>query len=275
VTQTLLPLPTPLFSTVVSDANWGYDQYGLAKHGAARAKYSGSPSEVLSKIPVWEWAKPSGNLFKWATGPKIEAAIDVLRAWGYHVVTMIPWVKVVPSRGEIKRGVGFWGYSAAEYLLVCRRGSATMPKYRSMKDKPMMLLCGRRDDVRFYEKAHHDEYSDEGLSDLGAAAFFAKLGPHSRKPLSLFEWIESYFPGRYLELFARGTRKGWTCLGHETGWHLCEEGPVTYVEACERELILPELDLARKFKAPAKIIRLAEKLEEEKKAKKARKRKTA
>jgi N6-adenosine-specific RNA methylase IME4 len=249
--QTRGHLPPVLFSSCVADPNWGYNNFGLAKHGAARSKYAGSTAEALGKIPVWEWTKPAGNLFLWATGPKIETAIDVLRAWKYHVVTMIPWVKVVPSKGEIKRGVGFWGFSTAEYLLVCRRGNAAMPKYRKPGDKPMMLLCGPKHDPRFYEKPLHDDLADAELADLGPAAFFAKLGPHSRKPLSLFEWIESYFPGRYLELFARGTRAGWTCVGHETGWHMNEEGVIPYVEACERELILPDPKLVKRFKGTA------------------------
>jgi N6-adenosine-specific RNA methylase IME4 len=244
-------LPPVLFSTVVSDANWGYQNFGLAKHGAARSKYAGSTADVLGAIPVSEWVRPSGNHFMWATGPKMEVAIDVMRAWGYHLVTMAPWVKTVPSKGEVKRGVGFWGYGAAEYLLMCRRGNATAPKYRSMKDKPMMLLCGPRDNPVWYQKPLHDQLADPEITDLAPAAFYAKLGPHSRKPVSLFEWIESYFPGRYLELFARGTRSGWTCVGHETGWHMNEEGPIPYMEAVERELIVPDPELVKKFERAA------------------------
>lgn len=257
-------LPPVLFSTTMADPNWGYMNFGLARHGAARSQYAGSTSEILGRIPMSEWTRRDGNLFLWATGPKIETAIDVQRAWGYHVVTMAPWVKTVPSKGEIKRGVGFWGYGAAEYLLMCRRGNGVTPKYRDMGDKPMMLLCGPRENPVFYQKSLHDQLADPELTSLAPAAFYNKLGPHSRKPLSLFEWVEAYFPGRYLELFARGTREGWTCVGHETGWHLSEEGPIPYVEACERELILPTLKLAVKFNAPVKIIRLAEKIEREK-----------
>ena len=38
---------------------------------------------------------------------------------------------------------------------------------------------------------------------------------HSRKPDEIFEIIESCSPGPYLELFARGKRKGWVKWGDE------------------------------------------------------------
>jgi N6-adenosine-specific RNA methylase IME4 len=38
---------------------------------------------------------------------------------------------------------------------------------------------------------------------------------HSRKPDEQYEIIEACSNGPYLELFARGTREGWTSWGHE------------------------------------------------------------
>jgi N6-adenosine-specific RNA methylase IME4 len=235
--------PDPLFSTGVIDPNWGYDNFGLKKHGAAKSWYRGSDVEELAKIPVRDWFKRDANVFVWGTGPKVMECMEVLKAWGLHVVTRILWVKTVPHQGDIKQGVGFWGYSVAEDLWVCRFGTAKAPKYRSTKDKPYMLLCGPRENPCFYDKELHAWLSDPTITELPSTIFYSKLGPHSRKPLSLFEWVEAYFPGRYLELFARGTRPGWTCVGHETGWHM-HEGGVMRVEEAERlglvEKIQPE-----------------------------------
>jgi len=233
-------LPSPLFSTIVADCPWGYAQFGLRRHGSHKPHYKGSSVEFLSKIPVAEWGKKDVNLFHWITGPKIEDGIDVMRAWGFHSVTWVPWIKTIRHKGRIKRGVGFWGYSTAEILLICRRGHAKAPRYRSGADKPYMLLCGPREDPCFYDPELHEYLSDPAYTDLCAPAFYSKLGPHSRKPLSLFSWIESYLPGKYLELFARGTRTGWTCVGHESApeqWHLCAEGPVLLSEAIKRGLV--------------------------------------
>jgi N6-adenosine-specific RNA methylase IME4 len=38
---------------------------------------------------------------------------------------------------------------------------------------------------------------------------------HSRKPDEAYGLIEACSPGPYLELFARGARKGWTSWGHQ------------------------------------------------------------
>ena len=38
---------------------------------------------------------------------------------------------------------------------------------------------------------------------------------HSRKPDEAYDIMEACSPGPYLELFARGTRKGWTAWGNQ------------------------------------------------------------
>lgn len=38
---------------------------------------------------------------------------------------------------------------------------------------------------------------------------------HSRKPDELYEIIEKCSPGPFLELFARGARKGWNVFGNQ------------------------------------------------------------
>ena len=184
------------FSTIVADPDWQYDNFGAAKHGAARSHYPGSPLEEMSRIPVAEWARKDSILFLWATWPKLDQAIDVMRSWDFRLVTGAPWVKTTPKAGDIRRGIGFWWQSVSELLLVGRRGAAKAP---TQKDKQLALLVEDRQ-------------------------FYAPRGPHSRKPPSLVEWIESNFPGPYLELYARQNRPGWECWGHETGWHLCPEG---------------------------------------------------
>ena len=40
---------------------------------------------------------------------------------------------------------------------------------------------------------------------------------HSRKPDEQYNIIESCSPGPFVELFGRGTRKGWTTWGNQAG----------------------------------------------------------
>ena len=188
---------------VIADPPWSYMQWGLKKHGAARAHYPGSTMDEIAAVPVAEWCRPDAILFLWATLPKLDQAIDVMRAWGFSLVTAVPWVKTEPKRGRIRHGIGFWFYTASELVLVCRRGKARAPK-QSTAAKPDALLVG----------------------DRGNPTFWAPRGHHSRKPLSFVEWVESTLPGPRLELYATGTRPSWTCWGHATGYHLYEGGVI-------------------------------------------------
>lgn len=187
------------YSTLLVDPPWGYANFGQAKHGAARAHYAGTAVEAIGTVPVGDWARPSATLLLWATLPKLDEAIDVMRAWGFALVTALPWVKTHPPSAELAKGIGFWWHSTTELLLVCRRGKARAPRYRK-HEKPDGLLVGE------------------------PCVFYSRRGPHSRKPLPLIEWIEAYLPGPYLELYARTTRPGWTSYGHAIGHHLDARG---------------------------------------------------
>ena len=201
------------FATIMADPPWAYQNFGAKKHGAARGHYAGSAAEVIGSIPVSQWARKDSNLLLWGVNTKADEAIDVMRAWGFGLVTMVPWVKTVPSKEEIAKGIGFWFYGPAEYLLICRKGNTKAPKYKSAKDKPDGFLVG----------------------DKASPVFYARRGPHSRKPLSLIEWTESYLPGPYLELFATGERPGWTCWGEKTGYWLSEDGVEKFDEDSARD----------------------------------------
>lgn len=183
------------WATLVADPDWKYSRFSQAKHGAARAYYEGSTVDYMMDIPVIRWARRNSILLLWVTNPKIFDAVDVARAWGFELVTAWPWIKVVPSKAELAKGIGHWVHQSSEQLWCLRRGKAKAPFYDPLSDKPDGLLCGPREDMVFY----------------------SRRGPHSRKPLSLIEWIESYFPGPYLELYARDTRRGWTTLGGDVG----------------------------------------------------------
>lgn len=191
------------YSTIMADPDWLYNKYGQAGHGAAKKHYPGTGVRAIMEIPVARWGRKDSNLLLWATLPKLDLAIDVMRAWGYKLVTSVPWVKTTPPAADIAKGIGFWFHQPCEILLVCRRGKTPAPKYRPMSMKPDALLVGV-DKIR--------------------SVFYARRSAHSRKPLSLIEWIESYLPGPYLELYATGERAGWTCWGHKTGWHLDKRG---------------------------------------------------
>ena len=192
------------FATVWADPDWKYDNFGAKKHGAARAHYPGSTEEVVGAIPITKWGRKNTTYFVWMTLPKLQTGFRVLDKWGLEQVTAIPWVKTVPSSAELAQGIGFWSFVPAELLVIARpaRGNGNAPAYGNGKpDKPIGLLVD----------------AEDGDGSKMQRVFYARRGPHSRKPLSLIEWVEAFFPGPFLELYATGERPGWTCWGKSTG----------------------------------------------------------
>lgn len=210
MTRQVIEIPSNGWATVVADPNWSYENYrkggkAAKKAGGASGNYECASPEELKKIPIKKWLRKDAVVFLWVPCPQIENATLVWLEWGLAQVTAWPWVKTVPSRAEIAKGVGFWAHQPTELLVALRvRGSSRGPKQRPNK-RVDGLLTGPHEHPVFYAR--------------GGSV-------HSRKPLSLIEWIENRNPGPYLELWATGKRPGWTCVGYETGWKLCGRGMV-------------------------------------------------
>jgi len=190
------------FGVILADPNWNYGNFGAKKHGSPKTHYKTTETVDLIKIPVYKWAKKDCILILWCTWPKLDEGILLLKAWGFDYVTGLPWIKTSPSSGTIRTGIGFWFQSTSELLLVGRKGKPGSPDGNATKQrKPVKgLLCG-------------SEWQ-----------FYAPIKEHSSKPLSIYDWAKAKLKGPYLELFARNQIHGWTCWGHDTGFHLSEEG---------------------------------------------------
>ena len=114
-------------------------------------------------------------LFLWATNPKLEEAIKVIHSWGFTYKTNLTWIKD-------RIGMGYWFRGQHELLLVATKGTFKPPEQGTRKSS--VLQSPRRE--------------------------------HSQKPDEIYELIESYFPdGKYIELFSRNKREGWTMWGNE------------------------------------------------------------
>lgn len=185
------------YRVILADPPWQYANYTSAVHGAAASAYETMPNEDIAAIPVSKWAHEDGCILAmWATWPKLADAMAVMAAWGFEFVTGWPWIKTLPERGEIRRGIGFWAQSTSEPMLIGRRGGGARPSY----SEPLMgLLTGE------------------------PRVFYAPRWEHSRKPLEIHEWLEGA-NGPHLELFARREREGWTCWGLDLGWRLGPHG---------------------------------------------------
>jgi N6-adenosine-specific RNA methylase IME4 len=108
--------------------------------------------------------------------------LRVLSAWGFTYKSNLIWRKVRKDGGSDGRGVGFYFRNVTEMLLFGVRG------------KNARTLAPGRSQVNYMESRKQE---------------------HSRKPDEQYRIIESCSAGPYLEMFARGSRAGWTYWGDQ------------------------------------------------------------
>lgn len=151
--------------------------------------------EEIAALPISELAHPEGcHLFLCTTGPCLPEAFGVMKAWGFKYSSMgFLWLKLLKSHNPhqlrvlptIERdfhvGTGLTTRKNAEYVLLGRRGNA-----KRLSGKVRELIISPRRE-------------------------------HSRKPDELYERIQQYCAGPYLEVFSREERPGWTTWGDEVG----------------------------------------------------------
>lgn len=162
------PLPEGEFNVIYADPPW---EYALPLRGSPDMHYPVMSTEEICRLRVP--AAKDAVLFLWATNPKLEDALKVLRTWGFAYKTNMVWVKD-------RIGTGYYFRGQHELLLVGVKGNFSPP---IEENRPPSVLK-------------------------------APAGEHSEKPAEVYAIIERMYPhGKYLELFARRRREGWTAWG--------------------------------------------------------------
>lgn len=182
----LPPLPDARYDIAYVDPPWYY--YGSPiKDAAAGKHYPLMSPEELAAIDVRRILDKRAAVFVWATCPRLQFAIDLIRAWGLHYrgVAYV-WVKV-NKRGGIIAGQGVlptFTKPTTELLLA----ATTMPTGR-----PFPILDLAQPQV-----------------------VLAPRGAHSEKPSIFREHIERLCGDRpRIELFARTRVPNWDAWGAE------------------------------------------------------------
>ena len=186
--MTFAPLPPGEFEVVLADPPWSY--YGAQdKWGAAAKFYETLSFDELVKLPVRSLMADRSVLFCWATCPKLDEAIDLVRAWNLHF-----------------RGVAFvWVKTTAEGCPIAAQG------VRPSITKPLTEMVIAASTVRVGRPLPL-------ASEAVTQTVFAPRGIHSVKPPAVQNAIEVLYPtARKVELFARSRRPGWTAWGNEIG----------------------------------------------------------
>lgn len=219
------------YRVISADPPWEHDNYGQAKHGAAKSAYSEMPLASLQEMPVGALGHPEGSLlFLWCTAVQAaDGAHHALAdAWGFRLTTRFAsWVKCAEKCANCDHA-----WSDHDPPLVNEDAPGACGNVCCLDDEAAPCEA-------FVVRARRGpgSYSMQGVEDLwlgvslrGDATWskdrarrdipeilFAPVGEHSAKPERIYERIDALWPnaGPRLELFARRRRPNWSAWGAE------------------------------------------------------------
>jgi N6-adenosine-specific RNA methylase IME4 len=172
------------FSTVLADPPWRFiNRTGkVAPEHRRLSRYGTMSVGEITKLPLNEFVASTAHLYLWVPNALLPDGLEVMKAWGFQYKSNIIWHKLRKDGGSDGRGVGFYFRNVTEILLFGTRG------------KNARTLGPGRSQVNYIGTRKRE---------------------HSRKPDEQYSLIESCSRGPFLELFARGARKGWTSWGNQ------------------------------------------------------------
>jgi N6-adenosine-specific RNA methylase IME4 len=172
------------FSTILADPPWQF-QNRTGKMAPEHKRLSRYPTLTLQEVkdlPVEAIADDRAHLYLWLPNALLSEGLQVMDNWGFKYKSNIIWYKIRKDGGPDRRGVGFYFRNVTEMILFGVRGK----NIRTLKP-------GR---------------TQENIIS-------SRKREHSRKPDEQYKIIESCSWGPYLELFGRGTRRGWISWGNQ------------------------------------------------------------
>ncbi len=172
------------FSTILADPPWQFQNKTgkIAPEHRRLSRYETMTLDDIKSLPVAKVADATAHLYLWVPNALLPEGLAVMKAWGFNYKSNIIWHKIRKDGGSDGRGVGFYFRNVTEVILFGVRGK-----------NARTLAPGRRQ-VNMIETRKRE---------------------HSRKPDEQYALIEACSPGPYLEMFSRGTRKGWTVWGNQ------------------------------------------------------------
>ena len=172
------------FSTILADPPWQFQNRTgkMAPEHKRLSRYSTMTFQEIQELPVSVAVKERAHLYLWIPNALLAEGLEVMKAWGFTYKTNIIWYKVRKDGGPDRRGVGFYFRNVTEMILVGIRGKNART-LKPGRTQPNIIISRKRE--------------------------------HSRKPDEQYDIIESCSWGPYLELFARGTRVGWSSWGNQ------------------------------------------------------------
>jgi len=172
------------FATVLADPPWQFtNKTGkVAPEHKRLSRYATLGLPEILALPVEQVTREKAHLYLWCPNALLPEGLAVMKAWGFTYKSNIVWHKVRKDGGPDGRGVGFYFRNVTELILF------------GIKGKNARTLAPGRRQVNYLATRKRE---------------------HSRKPDEQYALVEACSPEPYLELFARGTRKGWAMWGNQ------------------------------------------------------------
>lgn len=172
------------FATVLADPPWRFQNRTgkVAPEHLRLNRYGTMTLEDICALPVSSICEDTAHLYLWVPNALLPDGLRVLNEWGFEYKSNIVWHKVRKDGGPDGRGVGFYFRNTTELVLFGTRG------------KNARTLAPARSQVNILRTQKRE---------------------HSRKPDEMYDLVEECSPGPFLEMFARGSRKGWSTWGNQ------------------------------------------------------------
>lgn len=172
------------FATILADPPWRFQNRTgkVAPEHRRLSRYGTMDLSEIMALPVNEVTASTSHLYLWVPNALLPEGLAVMKAWGFEYKSNIVWHKVRKDGGSDGRGVGFYFRNVTELVLFGVKGKNARTE-----------AAGRRQ-VNYLATQKRE---------------------HSRKPDEFYDIVEACSKGPRLELFARGTRKGWAAWGNQ------------------------------------------------------------
>ena len=172
------------YATILADPPWQFQNRTgkVAPEHKRLNRYGTMSLEDICALPVSGICEETAHLYLWVPNALLPEGLEVMRSWGFQYKANLIWHKIRKDGGPDGRGVGFYFRNTTEIILFGIRGK-----------NARTLSPGRRQ-VNIIKTMKRE---------------------HSRKPDEQYELIEACSPGPFIELFARGPRKGWSTWGNQ------------------------------------------------------------
>jgi N6-adenosine-specific RNA methylase IME4 len=172
------------YGAILADPPWQFQNKTgkVAPEHRRLARYRTLSLAEIRALPVEAAAADVAHLYLWVPNALLPEGLSVMQAWGFRYKSNLIWHKVRRDGGSDGRGVGFYFRNVTEMVLFGVRGK-----------NARTFQAGRR--------------------QVNLVA--TRKREHSRKPDELYPIVEACSPAPFLELFARGTRPGWTAWGNQ------------------------------------------------------------